>query len=200
MRMKFGLCLAGMSLLGSGCSPLVHAVRTLIIEPAEYSRRTDDATDCARNKKLAAEAWTHYQAEHPGGGCTYHFGLGFQEGYADYLYAGGEGNPPPVAQRTYWRPEYETEEGHAFMLEWFAGFRAGSSAARASGYRHLVTVAPSVAIPPPGQNDMMDNAGAGGMARPAPAPVLPATGPILPPTQPGDTLPTEELPTPRKVK
>src|SRR5262249_39466700 len=76
------------------------------------------------------------------------FQQGFLCGFADYLYAGGTGNPPPLPPRGYWKSEYETPEGRQAVQDWFEGFRTGAARARASGYRELVTV-PISALPPP---------------------------------------------------
>jgi hypothetical protein len=119
----------------------------MIVEPAEYSRRITDAADACADKKLAEIAWDKLQAHEPGCDYSHDFRLGFLDGYADYLYAGGTGNSPPVPPRWYWRAENETFEGHAAIKDWFEGFRRGAAEARASGYRELVTL--PFSSPPP---------------------------------------------------
>ena len=51
---------------------------------------------------------------------------GFQDGFADFLYAGGNGEPPVVPPWYYRRTVYETPEGLASTEEWFAGYRHGA--------------------------------------------------------------------------
>jgi hypothetical protein len=131
-----------------GCNPIASAVRTTIIEPTEYSRRIDDCVDNHRNKALAKVALAEWMQARPDCLCSQDFARGFEEGFADFLFAGGPGNPPPVPPRYYWRPEFENPEGHKAIEEWYAGFREGSAAARASGYRQLVTVPSSLAARP----------------------------------------------------
>src|SRR4051794_6375405 len=149
MRIKQALYLGLFCLVCQGCSPLAHVARTVFIEPTEYSRRLDNAVDKCRNEDLAEEAWEKFAEADPGKEFSPDFSLGFKEGYTDYLYAGGTGNPPPVPPRYYWRPEFETPEGHQAIDDWFAGFRRGAALARASGYRELVTLPSPVPPGPP---------------------------------------------------
>ncbi len=144
MRVKLAACLVGLCLFSPGCSPLGHVARTIVIEPTEYSLRLDETVDCIRNKKLAKEAWASFQTTHPDTAYSCHYCSGFLDGYTDFLYAGGTGNPPPLPPRVYWRPEYQTPEGKQAVLDWFAGFREGAALAKQSGKRDLVTVTTSV--------------------------------------------------------
>ena len=70
---------------------------------------------------------------------------GFVDGFADYLYAGGSGEPPVVPPWRYRKASYETPEGYAAIEDWFAGFRHGANVALASGLRNLVVL--PVALP-----------------------------------------------------
>ena len=165
MRIQWVLFLGGLGLACQGCSPLVHVGRTLFVEPTHFPRRLDDLEDQARNKKLAEEAWGEFQEKHDGAEYSEDFALGFKAGYADYLYAGGLGAPPPVPPRYYWRAEFETPQGHEAIQHWFEGFRAGATVAASSGYRELVTLPSSLKEPegpspspvwPPGQAPAVD--------------------------------------------
>jgi hypothetical protein len=147
MRIKLALCL-GWGFICLGCGPLCHVAQISIVEPTEYPWRIDDCVDKCRNKKLAEVAWGLYQQDHPDCDYSVDYRIGFLDGYADYLYAGGTGNPPPVPPRWYWRAEFETPDGHRVIEDWFTGFREGALAARHSGYRELVTVPASAALPP----------------------------------------------------
>jgi len=186
MRKRLGLYLAGCCLVSPGCGPIFNEVRTLVCEPAEYSRRIDNATDCKRNKIAAEAAWADYQACHLENEYSYDFTLGFLEGFADYLYAGGTGMPPPIPYRTYWRPEFESVEGHAAIKDWFTGFKEGAAVARQSKLRNLVVVPASTALPP---------------VIPPPPPPSPPSSMLLPGTvlqPPAPPLPQpEQLPKPK---
>ena len=172
MRSKLALYLGGLYLVCQGCAPLGHVARTVIVEPVRYPLRLDNLVDVCRNEKLAEAAWAEYQANHEDAEFSADFGLGFREGYADYLYAGGTGNPPPLPPRYYWRAEFESPAGHAAIRDWFAGFKLGSEAAKRSGFRELVT------IPTP----------------------LPGLAPPSPPALPAGPPPADEaLPLPRKM-
>jgi hypothetical protein len=74
------------------------------------------------------------------------FAHGFKDGFADYVYAGGTGEPPPLPPRYYWKTRYETPQGHQAIADWFAGFRLRAELARESGYRELVMI-PSSTLP-----------------------------------------------------
>jgi hypothetical protein len=182
MRTKLILCM-GAILASQGCSPLAHVARTMIGEPAEYPRRIDDAADDFADRKMAEIAWDKLQEQEPGCEYSNDFRLGFLDGYADYLYAGGKGNPPPVPPRWYWRAENETFDGHAAINDWFEGFRRGAAAAKASGYRELVTL--PFSSPPPGGPPQRNPA----TSSLPPAGPAPAT---LPP--PSEARPKEPLP------
>src|SRR5437879_1645333 len=111
MNIRVGLWISVLAAC-QGCAPLANSVRTVMIEPVEYCRRLDNKADKKRSYALAKESWQEFQASHADTGFSGDFGRGFQEGFADYLYAGGYGNPPPVPPRSYWRAGYGTPEGH----------------------------------------------------------------------------------------
>jgi hypothetical protein len=182
MKIPWTLSLGGLCLVCQGCSPLGHAARTSIIEPLVCSRYVNEVEDCTHDYQLAKEALARYQADHPEKAYSPDFCLGFKKGYADYLYAGGKGNPPPVPPRCYWNSKYESIEGHQAIGDWFAGFREGAAVAKQSGLRDLVTVPPSVGLapsfPPP-----LPSHPAPALSLPAspePDPVLPQPRPVQP--------------------
>jgi hypothetical protein len=171
MHMPRIRCLVGLCLLGTGCGgPLTDVARTLVLEPLHFCESANDAAECVRNRKLAETALAEYQTAVPNPASTPDWERGFKDGFADYLYAGGTGLPPPVPPRDYWTTAYETEGGHRTVEDWFEGFRHGAQAARNSGYRNLVTI--PTASPPVGTR----------------LPIAPAAGPVPaepPPAPPG---------------
>src|SRR5579872_1105819 len=89
--------------------------------------------DCARAK----EAWRAAQAACPDQAYSKDYACGFKAGFRDYLDAGGNGEPPAVPPFRYRLAGYESPGGHAAIEDWYAGFRHGAAAARASGFREL---------------------------------------------------------------
>jgi hypothetical protein len=65
---------------------------------------------------------------------------GFLDGFVDYTYAGGTGEPPPVPPRTFWNVQLRSLEGKARVNQWFAGYRHGARMAASGGYRALATI------------------------------------------------------------
>lgn len=63
------------------------------------------------------------------------YALGFRDGFVDYVYAGGAGQPPPVPPRKFWNVAWRTPAGAAGAEQWFAGYRHGAQSARNGGYR-----------------------------------------------------------------
>jgi hypothetical protein len=127
--------------------PLKNVARTTIIEPALYCLCLDECVSRCRFNDLAEEAWACFQQALPD--CSYSeaFADGFKAGFADYLYAGGNGEPPLVPPRPYWKPNYESPEGHQMMQDWFRGYRHGAAVARDSGYRETVVIPASASLP-----------------------------------------------------
>jgi hypothetical protein len=107
---------------------------------------------------------------------------GFLKGYADYLYYGGKGEPPPVPPLCYLLLHDQNPPGHAEAQDWFAGFRHGAAEARNSGRREFIEVPLSI----PYSGDIYRRRYSGPPPdRERPAERLP--------------LPAEELPPPRSV-
>ncbi len=92
-----------------------------------------------RNRKLAEKAWEEIcpSFQTP---ASKDYITGFKDGYADYLDAGGTGEPPPYPPYCYRTGCYQNEEGQKAMQDWFAGFRHGAATARASGLREIFLV------------------------------------------------------------
>jgi hypothetical protein len=150
MRAMMMFYVVGLGFTCQGCAPLWQSARSSVIQPLIYRRVTTDYLECRRNRELADEAWGSYFSKHPTLEYSKDFESGFKEGFADYLYSGGTGAPPPVPPRCYWNYKYETPEGHQAAQSWFAGFRAGAESARESGYRKLVLIPASTSLPTSG--------------------------------------------------
>lgn len=129
--------------LGSGFEICRYASRNLYEAPVDAR---DDCLERMRYRHLGEAAWEQVCAENPGQ-YSVHYGRGFVDGFADFVYAGGTGEPPAVPPWRYRKAVYETPEGVQAVEDWFAGFRHGAAAAQASGLRSLVIVPVSVPAP-----------------------------------------------------
>jgi hypothetical protein len=129
--------LIGVFALCQGCNLAVNFSRDVAYE---FERASHQFLECARDRRLAAAAWNEVQESVPEGVYSTDYARGFKDGYADYLYAGGTGEPPLLPPKHYWGVGYETPDGVQAIQEWFAGYRHGAAAAEQSGYRQVVTI------------------------------------------------------------
>jgi len=147
MRMRFAFGILGPCFMSFGCGPFALATHVLVIEPIQYCKTADDILERRRDYTLAEETWQVFAQAHPDHPSSPDYANGFKDGFADYVYAGGTGEPPPLPPRQYWRITYETPQGHQAIEDWFSGFRFGAAVARGSGYRELVTIPSSLRSP-----------------------------------------------------
>lgn len=131
----------------SGCSLIENAAHTLVIQPLHYCAHKDKYSSHHRHRQMAKDAWESIEAGAPR--CTYSFdyGVGFREGYADFLDA-GPGNTPALPPRRYWKGRYQTPTGHQAILDWYQGFRHGANVAAESGWRQFVTLPSPLSVEP----------------------------------------------------
>lgn len=130
------LLIVGMSAL-SGCSVWRQARRTLIQEPSEYSAKLDRGRSLKAYRQMADEVWAAEARAIPEMAADEDYALGFRDGFVDFVYAGGDGEPPPVPPRRYWNIEWRNPPGKAAAQQWFAGYRHGANSARSGGYRQF---------------------------------------------------------------
>ncbi|MBY0524781.1 MAG: hypothetical protein K2R98_15355 [Gemmataceae bacterium] len=153
--------------IGSGFEIFRYSTRNLVEAPLYAG---GDCVERMRDRKLAKAAWEAIVQSHPDQLYTVHYVRGFEDGYTDYLYAGGNGEPPVVPPFEYRKVSYETPEGVQAIEDWFAGFRRGTAAARASGQRELIVL--PVSLPGTAPIPLI-------APQPPPHPTVPA-GPSLP--------------------
>jgi hypothetical protein len=123
-----------------GCTICQQARRTLWEEPAAYSWKHD--------RRRSAEAylqWANAELAEEASRCPDLFGnpdyvMGFRDGFVDFVWAGGTGEPPPVPPRPFWNVMLRSPDGKARANQWFDGYRHGADVARDRGYRDLGTV------------------------------------------------------------
>jgi hypothetical protein len=187
MRAPFVLAILGLSLFGSGCTFLCDTTR-LVIHKVKES--VEDHRERRRDRRWAEDAWELACATNRGQPLSDDYGRGFKDGFAEYLYKGGSGEPPLIPPPQYRALRYQSPRGYLTVQDWFAGYRHGASAARASGFRQLVT----------GPTSLLSDGGqpcAGQLLGPPPALLgQPVMGdPFRPRVAPAEDF----LPPPRKV-
>jgi hypothetical protein len=90
---QFGIFLATCILI-SGCTVCQNARRTMWYEPAAFSWKHDRRRSVEVYRQWAERAWQEESVN-----CQEMMGasdyvLGFHDGFVDYVYAGGNGEPP----------------------------------------------------------------------------------------------------------
>jgi len=124
----------------AGCSVCQQARRTVIEEPLQYSSKGDRERSLATYRLWAESAWRQERAACATFPESEGYSLGFRDGFVDYIYAGGNGEPPPVPPRKFWNVEWRSPAGHAAAADWFAGYRHGAQVARDGGHRREAVV------------------------------------------------------------
>jgi hypothetical protein len=133
MRPARALLLLGLSIVSSGCALMEDATRNAYVAlstPYEVHR------EIARNRRWAEAAWLMAGGQEPH---SEDYAQGFKDGFVEYLYRGGDGEPPLVAPLHYRHARYQTPLGYQAIQDWFAGYRQGAAAAKASGARQWIT-------------------------------------------------------------
>jgi hypothetical protein len=175
MRVPVVLRILTLAALQSGCSFFCYGARNMVEEPIEA---IDRCLLTNRAKQMADAAWADCTKQDPESAHRFYFEDGFKSGFVDCILSNGNGEPPAAPPWIYQTIGFETPTGQQAIVEWFAGFRQGAQAARATGYREAAVILP-IALPP--------RYGRGGSGDYGPSPAAPAGEP-----------PTD-LPAPRKV-
>lgn len=164
---------SGCGLIRTGTSVVTH-------------RTWEALEDCAekqRNDKWAQQAWKEATAACGEGAFSRHYAKGFKEGFASFLYRGGNGEPPPVAPFEYHKLQYQTPQGYQATLDWFAGYRHGAAYARDGGFRELVTGPSALRTAAPAPAAPVEPALSGPPIAPGPVAPLPPPVQAAPPAQ-----------------
>ena len=123
---------------GSGCSVWRLANRTMYSELSLFPPITDGYASCRQYNAWARESWTRISQEEPDLPASY--ARGFRQGFVDYVYAGGTGEPPPVPPRPFWRINFRNKLGDQAIRDWYVGYRHGAAVARDDGYRDRAVI------------------------------------------------------------
>jgi hypothetical protein len=146
LRQLLAMGVAALSLLGGGCTLLKDGA---CLTSYRIKEAVDDCAESVRNRKWAEQAWKNVRRSCPQVCYSDDYAEGFRDGFSEYLYRGGNGEPPPLPPKHYRCVSYQTPEGYKSIEEWFAGYRHGATAAREGGYRQYVTGPSAVRVPPP---------------------------------------------------
>lgn len=123
-----------------GCSVFDDALLVSFCEPKLFNDYTDEQASSATYRALADQVWSQLDGGCPEGCLEGDYAWGFREGFASYVYAGGNGQPPAVPPRPYWQLDLRSPEGAVAVQSWFDGYRHGARAAREGGYRRAATL------------------------------------------------------------
>ena len=99
MKRRLILCATGFAFLIMGCGPITYSIRTLIVEPSQYCTEWNAFAERKRDHRLAEAAWREIAGRRRGSGFSKDYADGFIAGYEDFLFAGGNGAPPPLPPR-----------------------------------------------------------------------------------------------------
>jgi hypothetical protein len=124
----------------SGCTLIEHGSHVLLIDPMHFSPRQSLLLTKIKNHHEAERICSEVLCELPDDSTTPDFQAGFRAGYADFLTYGGDGRPPLLPPRKYWRVRGRSPEGRRAEQDWFAGFAAGAAHAEMSERREFATV------------------------------------------------------------
>lgn len=127
----------------TGCTVCQNVHRTVFEEPSRFNWKHDRVRSRQLYLQWADQAWrSGASAEAACNSPTYL--TGFREGFAEFVYAGGNGEPPAVPPREFWNADLRNERGQTLADLWFAGYRHGARVARDGGYRDMVVVRSSL--------------------------------------------------------
>ncbi|MBA3482290.1 MAG: hypothetical protein H0T51_10785 [Pirellulales bacterium] len=118
-----------------GCSNCQQARRTLFQEPKAYSNKKDREQSLEAYRAWADAAWRTERRTCSAGVVNDDYRAGFRDGFVDFVYAGGNGEPPPVPPRQFWNLPGRMPGGQDAAAAWFVGYRHGAKTARVGGYR-----------------------------------------------------------------
>jgi hypothetical protein len=128
----------------SGCTVCENLKRTMKYEPDAFSWKHDRPRSTEAYERLAEQVWGEESANCAEMAEERDYYLGFRDGFVDYIWAGGSGEPPPVPPRYLWNVMLRSPEGKQRADLWFDGYRHGAGVARSGGYRELGTIRTSL--------------------------------------------------------
>lgn len=140
----FCTSLSGCALTNETNRVFQMAKRTTQVEPKYFEYIRSDRVAQREARLLAEQAWA--EVGMPNSSPDYE--NGFLEGFADYLYRGGEGEPPVIPPRGYWNLRFLNQFGKASVGDWYEGFRQGAQDCKSRGLRDMWVVPTSLIAEP----------------------------------------------------
>jgi hypothetical protein len=128
----------------SGCNLIKLAAFNAENEPHLYE---DQKHLKKRAYDFAQQAWLDHLSRLKTDCPPQAFEGGYIDGFADYLYKGGNGAPPTVPPNYLRRYQYLSPDGHSEIEQYYSGFAAGAADAKASGQRVYFTIPVSSHLP-----------------------------------------------------
>jgi hypothetical protein len=113
-------------------------------EPEAFSWKHDRQRSTEVYEQWAERVWGEESANCPEMASERDYYLGFRDGFVDYVWAGGNGEPPPVPPRHLWNVMRRSPDGKRRADLWFDGYRHGARVARIGGYREMGTIRTSL--------------------------------------------------------
>ena len=101
---------------------------------------TDEVSIRSKLRTEGELIWDEVSSQYADNTFSTEFVDGFLDGYVDYLDYGGKATPPPIPPSRYRNAKYLSEEGHARIRDYFAGFKYGAEVACSSGKREYLTI------------------------------------------------------------
>lgn len=207
MRPLRAFFLFGLSFLGAGCALFTDVSRNIGVG---MLRSHEARREWRRDYRWAERAWAKNCTAAGGSHASKAYANGFKDGFAEYLFRGGNGEPPLVAPLRYRRLCKQTPCGYQAIDDWFMGYRHGASVARASGVREWITgpsslhslragATPPAGLPvmPPSLGEYCPNWKSEGATPPDVPAVMTPDDPEKPPLLDDPEKPPPELPPPR---
>ena len=116
-RRQLVCCLLAGIVLAPGCTVCEYAKLVSVEEPKLFNRKCDRKATLATYRALADEAWAIAGACCPEGFIQGDYAWGFREGFAEYVYAGGNGETTGGATATVLAGRYEIARGGDYRAE-----------------------------------------------------------------------------------
>lgn len=110
----------------------------MIRDFSEFPAARDSRESCAVYRQWAEQEWVATHANKTNYSPAYH--RGFVDGFVDAVYSGGNGDPPYLPPKRYWRVFFRNAQGDQELTDWNEGFRVGARAALDGGYRERAVV------------------------------------------------------------
>ena len=132
------------SIILSGCTVCQNFKRTMKYEPDAFSWKHDRERSTEIYEQWAERVWGEESANCPEMASEKDYYLGFRDGFVDFVWAGGSGEPPPVPPRHLWNAMLRSPDGKRRADLWFDGYRHGARVARFGGYREMGTIRTSL--------------------------------------------------------